>query len=127
MIGVLVSRDTDLMVQALTALGAVFQRVEGDPTVLDVTPIGLATTTGSITVESGLAGTVMRFIPGVAASTNATVFVDGDEQSYARPMGPVIDGLIRRCAHQRKWPGSGNESATNGSRTRKCTRRRGWY
>ena len=46
LIGVLVSRDTDLMVQALTALGAVFQRVEGDPTVLDVTPIGLATTTG---------------------------------------------------------------------------------
>ncbi|OAV62583.1 hypothetical protein A6F49_06400 [Enteractinococcus helveticum] len=96
--GVLVSRDTDLMIQALTALGATFQRVDGDPTVLDVTPIALAATTGPITVESGLAGTVMRFIPGVAAGTNATVLVDGDEQSYARPMGPVIDGLIQAGA-----------------------------
>ncbi|TQL65869.1 3-phosphoshikimate 1-carboxyvinyltransferase [Enteractinococcus coprophilus] len=97
--GVLVSRDTDLMIQALTALGAAFQRVNDDPTVLDVTPIRLAETTGEITVDSGLAGTVMRFIPGVAAGTQATVLVDGDEQSYARPMGPVIDGLIQAGAH----------------------------
>lgn len=96
--GVLVSRDTDLMVQALTALGATFQQVNDDPTMLDVTPIRLAETTGQITVDSGLAGTVMRFIPGVAAGTNATVLVDGDEQSYARPMGPVIDGLIQAGA-----------------------------
>ena len=93
--GVLVSRDTDLMVAALTALGATFTRVNDDPTVLDITPIKHADTTGNITVDSGLAGTVMRFIPGVAASTHATVLVDGDEQSYARPMGPVIDGLIK--------------------------------
>src|SRR5699024_8928928 len=65
--GVLVSRDTDLMIQALTALGASFQSVNDDPTVLDVTPIALAEITGQITVDSGLAGTVMRFIPGVAA------------------------------------------------------------
>lgn len=93
--GVLISRDTDLMVEALTALGATFRRVNNDPTVLDVTPIQPAHTTGNITVDSGLAGTVMRFIPGVAAGTNATVVVDGDEQSYARPMGPVIDGLVQ--------------------------------
>ena len=91
--GVLVSRDTDLMVEALTALGARFARVNDDPTVLDVTPVTLGNTTGMITIDSGLAGTVMRFIPGVAAGTRATVVVDGDEQSYARPMGPVIDGL----------------------------------
>ena len=96
--GVLVSRDTDLMIEALTALGAGFQHVNGDPTVLDVTPISLAETTGQITVHSGLAGTVMRFIPGVAAGTSASVLVDGDEQSYARPMGPVIDGLIQAGA-----------------------------
>ncbi len=96
--GVLVSRDTDLMIQALTALGATFQQVDNDPTVLDVTPIQLSETIGDITVESGLAGTVMRFIPGVAAGTRANVLVDGDEQSYARPMGPVIDGLIQAGA-----------------------------
>jgi len=93
--GVLISRDTQLMLDALTALGATFTPVNNDPTVLDVTPIDLASTTGTITIDAGLAGTVMRFIPGVAAGTNATVVVDGDEQSYARPMGPVIDGLVQ--------------------------------
>lgn len=97
--GVLVSRDTDLMVEALTALGATFRRVDNDPTILDVTPIQPENTTGKITIDSGLAGTVMRFIPGVAARANATVVVDGDEQSYARPMGPVIDGLVQAGAH----------------------------
>lgn len=93
--GLLVSRDTDLMINALTALGANFQPVNNDPTIVDVTPIDLPATTGTITVDAGLAGTVMRFIPGVAAGTNATVRIDGDEQSYARPMGPVIDGLVQ--------------------------------
>ena len=97
--GVLVSRDTDLMIEALTALGAQFAPVDNDPTVLDVTPISLGATTGQITIDAGLAGTVMRFIPGVAATTNATVLIDGDEQSYARPMGPVIDGLLQAGVH----------------------------
>lgn len=97
--GVLVSRDTDLMIKALSALGATFEPVNNDPTVLDVTPINLAATTGQITVDCGLAGTVMRFMPGVAAGTNATVVVDGDTQSYARPMGPVIDALVQAGAH----------------------------
>lgn len=97
--GVLVSRDTDLMIQALTNLGAKFRRIDGDPTALQVTPITLHATTGDITIDAGLAGTVMRFIPGVAAGTNATVMVDGDEQSYARPMGPVIDGLSQAGVH----------------------------
>lgn len=96
--GVLVSRDTDLMVDALRALGATFEEVNGDSTILDVTPINLDKVTGEITIDSGLAGTVMRFIPGVAAATHATVLVDGDEQSYARPMGPVIDGLVQAGA-----------------------------
>lgn len=97
--GVLVSRDTDLMIAALSALGATFRRVDNDPTILDVDPIHLGDTTGPITVDSGLAGTVMRFIPGVAAGTRATVVVDGDEQSYARPMAPVIDGLVQAGVH----------------------------
>lgn len=97
--GVLVSRDTDLMIEALTALGAQFSALGHDPGVLDVTPIQFNTTVGDITVDAGLAGTVMRFIPGVAASTHATVVVDGDEQSYARPMGPVIDGLAQAGVH----------------------------
>jgi len=97
--GVLVSRDTDLMIDALSALGAEFYPVNNDPTVLDVSPIDLEATTGKITIDAGLAGTVMRFMPGVAAGTNATVTIDGDEQSYARPMGPVIDGLTQAGVH----------------------------
>lgn len=108
--GVLVSRDTDLMIDALRALGAQFDKVNEDPTILDVTPIDLDSVTGDITIDSGLAGTVMRFIPGVAANTNATVLIDGDEQSYARPMGPVIDGLVQAGA---RITGTGQDPVTH--------------
>lgn len=107
--GVLVSRDTDLMIQALSTLGATFRRVNDDPTVLDVTPIRLSDTSGDLTIDAGLAGTVMRFIPGVAAGTHATVRIDGDEQSYARPMGPVVQGLRQAGAH---ITGDSQEAAT---------------
>src|SRR5699024_6916980 len=96
---VLASRDTELMVEALTALCATFDRVNQDPTVLDVTPINLANMTGEITVDAGLAGTKMRFITGVAAGTSATVTIDSDEQYYARPMAPVIEGHIHAGQH----------------------------
>src|SRR5699024_2000903 len=97
--GVLVSRDTDLMIEARTALGAQFTQVDEDPTGLDVTPIDMQTTTVDATVDGGLDETVMRFIPGVAAGTRETVVVHGDEQPHARPMGPVHDGLTLAGVH----------------------------
>jgi 3-phosphoshikimate 1-carboxyvinyltransferase len=48
---------------------------------------------GGVRVDVGLAGTVMRFLPPVAALANGRVEFDGDPQARARPMGPVLDAL----------------------------------
>ncbi len=45
------------------------------------------------TVDCGLAGTVMRFVPPVAALADGAVFFDGDEQAYTRPMGVILAAL----------------------------------
>ncbi|SIS55556.1 3-phosphoshikimate 1-carboxyvinyltransferase [Corynebacterium appendicis CIP 107643] len=86
LVGALRSRDTDLMQGALEAMGVEFA-VDGDT--LTATPGQL---TGG-TVDCGLAGTVMRFIPAVAAFANGDVRVDGDEQARARPVQTVLDAL----------------------------------
>ena len=39
------------------------------------------------TIDCGLAGTVMRFVPPIAALADGPVAFDGDEQAYGRPMG----------------------------------------
>lgn len=91
--GALRSRDTDLMVQALRALGVGVR--DGSPAtgtadrVLQITPRRLR----GAAVDCGLAGTVMRFIPPVAALAEGAVFLDGDEEARVRPMGAVLDAL----------------------------------
>ena len=84
----LVARDTALMADALTALGADIAR--GDEAWL-VTPTPPAT--GEISIDCGLAGTVMRFVPPVAALSEAAVTFDGDPRARERPMGPTIASL----------------------------------
>lgn len=86
LVGALRSRDTDLMQSALAAMGVQFHSV-GDR--LDVSPGRL---TGA-DVDCGLAGTVMRFIPAVAAFANGAVRVDGDEQARSRPIATVLEAL----------------------------------
>jgi len=84
----LVSRDTELMAAALERLGAEITR-SGD--VWTVHPI-----TGSdrpTDVDCGLAGTVMRFVPPVAALGTAPVRFDGDPRARERPMTGTIAGL----------------------------------
>ena len=82
----LVSRDSQLMEKALESMGVRFKHDGED---IHVTPGPLK----GATVDCGLAGTVMRFIPSVAALADGTVFVDGDEQAYARPMSTTLDAL----------------------------------
>ncbi|GAA5041504.1 3-phosphoshikimate 1-carboxyvinyltransferase [Nocardia callitridis] len=84
--GALRSRDTDLMIAALRTLGT---HVEGDGAELAVTPGPL---TGG-TVDCGLAGTVMRFLPSVAALAAGDVAFDGDAQAKVRPLSTVLDAL----------------------------------
>ncbi|REE02636.1 3-phosphoshikimate 1-carboxyvinyltransferase [Citricoccus nitrophenolicus] len=103
--GVLDSRDSRLMVQALVALGATITEVA--PGTVEVTPLPTPVPTtgpdagpggpggplGDVTIDCGLAGTVMRFVPPVAALVSGTVRFTGDEAALSRPMGPVLDGL----------------------------------
>ena len=92
------SRDTRLMVAALEGLGAVIEPIgpaDEPGRDLRVSPLPAPGTGGSerLLIDCGLAGTVMRFVPPVAAlRPGATVF-DGDPGARVRPMGPVVRGL----------------------------------
>ncbi|WP_275007156.1 3-phosphoshikimate 1-carboxyvinyltransferase [Promicromonospora iranensis] len=87
--GALRSRDADLMISALRALGARIE--EGDhPSTLHVTP---GPVTGDTDVDTGLAGTVMRFLPPFAALADGPVRFDGDPEARVRPMLPVLAAL----------------------------------
>jgi len=48
---------------------------------------------GETKIDCGLAGTVMRFIPPLAALAKGSVEFDGDPQARQRPMGTTIDSL----------------------------------
>ena len=85
--GVLAARDTTLMRGALTALGTGITEYDG---VVTVTPGSLK---GPAEVDCGLAGTVMRFVPPVAALADGPVSFDGDPYARERPMSVVLDAL----------------------------------
>ncbi|WP_066908285.1 3-phosphoshikimate 1-carboxyvinyltransferase [Mycobacterium interjectum] len=86
--GALRSRDTDLMIGALRTLGL---RVDGAGS--DLTVSGRISPEPDATVDCGLAGTVLRFVPPLAALADAVVEFDGDEQARARPIAPLLDAL----------------------------------
>jgi 3-phosphoshikimate 1-carboxyvinyltransferase len=88
--GALRSRDTLLMAQALRDLGA---RIEDDPRAPGDWLVTPAAQAGPATVDCGLAGTVMRFLPAVAALADGAVRFDGDAGARVRPMGPVLAAL----------------------------------
>jgi len=81
------ARDTDLMVAALRALGT---RIEDDGADWLVTPGPLR---GPASVDAGLAGTVLRFLPPVAALADGPVTVDGDLRLRDRPNAGLIAAL----------------------------------
>ncbi len=87
------SRDSELMVGALRALGVEVAGFD-DPAseeVWKLTPPTKFTTPAKI--DCGLAGTVMRFVPILAALAAGPVTFDGDERARERPMGPIIQAL----------------------------------
>ncbi|WP_412516702.1 3-phosphoshikimate 1-carboxyvinyltransferase [Actinomadura madurae] len=81
------SRDTELMADALRDLGT---SIGEDAADWQVMPEPLK---GPARVDVGLAGTVMRFLPPVAALASGEVFVDGDPRARERPMGPIVTAL----------------------------------
>ena len=82
------ARDTQLMRAALQALGV--QILESGSSWTVIPPDSFV---AGGRVDCGLAGTVMRFVPPLAALAPGPVVFDGDEQAYARPMGPVLSAL----------------------------------
>ncbi|MFC6878564.1 MULTISPECIES: 3-phosphoshikimate 1-carboxyvinyltransferase [Actinomadura] len=84
------SRDTELMAGALRALGAGVRDEGAD---WHVTPPADGALAGPARIDVGLAGTVMRFLPPVAALATGAVAIDGDPRARERPMGPIITAL----------------------------------
>ena len=87
----LVSRDSELMVGGLKALGlTITETTENGDLVFNVTGGSLK---GPAKIDVGNAGTVMRFLPPLAALAEGEISFDGDPRSYERPLGPVIKAL----------------------------------
>ncbi|QEO10439.1 3-phosphoshikimate 1-carboxyvinyltransferase [Protaetiibacter larvae] len=86
------SRDSALMIEGLRNLGVGIEEIPGDGEFgpdLRVTPGELH---GS-SIDGGLAGTVMRFLPIVAALALGPTSVDGDPYARKRPMATTIEAL----------------------------------
>jgi 3-phosphoshikimate 1-carboxyvinyltransferase len=91
----LVSRDSELMVAGLRALGVGIEEKNVTTNGVEelqwiITPAPLR---GGVKIDVGNAGTVMRFLPPLAALATGDVSFDGDPRSYERPLGPVIKAL----------------------------------
>lgn len=95
----LISRDSELMRDGLRALGVTIEEMEG---AWRVTPARASATASAsevstkqqrATIDVGNAGTVMRFLPPVAALSHGEFHFDGDERSHDRPIAPVIKAL----------------------------------
>ena len=89
------ARDTMLAAAALRALGTEITESRTD---WRVTP-GQPAPGSAVSVDVGNAGTVMRFLPGLAALTSAVVGFDGDARARQRPVGPILAALRQLGAH----------------------------
>jgi 3-phosphoshikimate 1-carboxyvinyltransferase len=87
----LVSRDSELMSAGLQAMGVGIEN--GSDAQGDFWRITPAKLTGPARIDVGNAGTVMRFLPPLAALAHGDIEFDGDPRSYERPLGPVIKAL----------------------------------
>jgi len=86
------ARDTLLAAAALRAMGTEVTDGPGRATAWLVTA-GQPPAGSRVSVDAGNAGTVIRFLPAVAALTSAAVHFDGDERIRQRPVGPILAAL----------------------------------
>lgn len=87
------SRDTLLMADAVRALGVHVEEGVGSEGTGEFWRVIPAALRGPATADVGNAGTVMRFLPPLAALADGPVRLDGDPRSYERPLHGVIDAL----------------------------------
>ena len=84
----LFARDTNLMLEALEKLGCnVVKKLNS----VEISP--MKKDHSEISIDVGLAGTVMRFVPPLAALSSGTSHFDGDERARNRPMKTLIESL----------------------------------
>ena len=91
--GLLDARDTRLMMRGLEQLGVEVEVGPADGTgniTVDITPHFMR---GPAAIDVGLAGTLMRFLPPVAALAHGEITFDGDAHARKRPMATVIESL----------------------------------
>ncbi|MFU8871756.1 3-phosphoshikimate 1-carboxyvinyltransferase [Micromonospora sp. SL4-19] len=96
--GALFADDTQAMIDAVSALGAVVAADE---------PAGVVTVTGvdqrhseeAALVDARQSGTTSRFILPAAALRAGRTVVDGSSQLRARPFGPLVEALRQLGAH----------------------------
>jgi len=85
------SRDSLLMRDGLRALGVEIDEIEVEgESAWRIRPQPLK---GPAKIDVGNAGTVMRFLPPIAALAEGEIRFDGDERSHERPLRPVIEAL----------------------------------
>lgn len=92
----LLARDTELMAGALRALGVTVEEIGPGPDPLGATVdwrVTPAPLTGPADIDAGLAGTVMRFVPPLAALARGDIRIDGDPRARERPMDTVVGAL----------------------------------
>ena len=92
----LVSRDSELMSAGLVAMGLTIESgsdSKGEFWKLTPAASGGRGLQGPAKIDVGNAGTVMRFLPPLAALADGDISFDGDPRSYERPLGPVIKAL----------------------------------
>jgi 3-phosphoshikimate 1-carboxyvinyltransferase len=93
LIAPLYSRDSELMVAGLRALGVSISELENNSSAVPDLVIEPAELFGPAGIDVGNAGTVMRFLPPVAALAKGLIHFDGDPRSHERPIAPVIKAL----------------------------------
>lgn len=104
------ARDTELMAGALRALGPYVST--GDDQVWTIRSGPLS---GPARVDVGLAGTVMRFLPAVAALAKGAVTFDGDPRARQRPMAPLVNALRALDVRIQTAPGGGLPLTVHGT------------
>lgn len=89
------ARDTDLMAAAIRTLGSSLDETPAGDWRIAPGPLP----SGPVQVDCGLAGTVARFLPPVAALGVAPVRFVGDRRMSERPLGPLLGALRALGAH----------------------------
>ncbi|MEH1012847.1 3-phosphoshikimate 1-carboxyvinyltransferase [Micromonospora sp. CPCC 206060] len=82
------ARDTELMAGGLRAMGVHVSIADDERWLVRPNPLH-----GPAHVDVGLAGTIMRFVPPVAALSDGPVTFDGDPHARKRPLGPLTGAL----------------------------------